>query len=528
MSTGIRKYLVYGLAVVSALLVLQGPASAQLIRATAVVTPSSDAIIQALGASGQQWCVKQALLQQKSTPPAPVIFVPDAQVKERMAALHTSIPLELNPQVRQYIELYLTEKRESFEIVLGLGEQYFPMIRKELEAAGLPQELQYLPVALSALNPRYEDETGGAGLWHLPYFHALRYHLSMTPDMDARRDPALSTRAAVKLLRDLYARHHNWYLAVAAFTSGPAGLRAAQGRAVPNAGFWEMSTFLPEKTRDYVPAFIAAVYACKYYQEHNLVPLRVITQEHTETVTETRTMQIPAVAQILKIDADRLRDLNPVLRGDVIPFASSYSLSLPFGQRNRFAALRDSIYKVSQSIFAKTQAAQHVTVVEDDKVVPDTPDDGKEENEGGSDLPDPADLVPAGYVKIIYKIRSGDNLGIIADKFDVGLTKLKSWNGLSSDKIRAGATLDVYVPAKLKTKYESIAKGTTTAPSGTSKPSSAQGATEPRVQYYTVKSGDNLWSICKKYPGVTEKQIMDVNKITEKIYPGQRLIIPSH
>jgi membrane-bound lytic murein transglycosylase D len=502
------------------------PLLAQLRHADLLENPSLRQIERTLGETSQQWNVKQARLQQPATASRETPYVSDAIIRERMGKTKSAVQWEVNPLVRTYIQLYLHERKESFEAVLGLGEGYFPQIQKELEAAGLPPELKYLPVALSALNPRHQGEDGNAGLWHLHWLQGTRCNLRLTDDLDPRMDVAASTRAAAKLLRELRQQHGSWQLAIAAFTCGPAGLRTAQGRTPSGSDFWALYPNLPVESRDYLPAFLAAMYACNFYQEHGLTPLKVSMNPLSETVTDSRVMHLGAVSSVLGLEADRLRDLNPTLRTDRVPFGTNgFQLSLPFGQRNRFAMLKDSIYHVSQRNFARNPSLIHVAEVSDDaapSIVEADEDD---------DAADPVEsAAPAGSAKIVYKIRSGDNLGIIAERFDVTVSKIKQWNGLSTDKIRAGATLDVYVPAKSKAKYDAIAKGTSATSSTPQQPaSSAQGAADPKVTYYVVRSGDNLWAIAKKYPGVTEKMIQEANHLpNDKIKPGQRLIIPKH
>ena len=440
--------------------------------------------------------------------------LPDSVYIERLAGIQSPIPFAFNKKVRSYIELYTIKKRDLVEGMLGLKDYYFPMFEAALDSRNLPLELKYLPVIESALNPRAFSRAGASGLWQFMYYTGKRYGLEINSFIDERRDPYKSTQAAVHFLEDLYNIYHDWLLVIAAYNCGPGNVNKAIRRAGGHRDFWKIYYYLPRETRGYVPAFIAAAYTMTYPEEHQLYPVPAALPKTTDTIMITKPLHFKQVAKLMNIKIDYLRDLNPQYRRDVIPAGKkAYPLRLGYNYVNDFVTVEDSIYKVDRN-----------------KYFPE-----------GKLIVSPAKtyyppVVPKGHEKVYYTVKQGDAIGLIAQWFHVRTSDLRYWNNIHRNLIRVGQKLVIYVPKSKVSKYKkinsmtfaqkqaSIGKKVSTSTASIKKSKQPE---DPNYIYYTVRRGDNLWSIAKKFSGVTNESIMKLNNISDvrKISPGQRLKI---
>jgi len=436
----------------------------------------------------------------------------------RLAAISTPIELPFNEQVKSYIKLYTQKRREQVENMLGLSEYYFPIFEEYLDARNMPLELKYLPIIESALNPRALSRAGASGIWQFMLATGRLYKLEVNTYIDERRDPVKSTNAAVNFLSDLYDIYGDWHLAIAAYNCGPGNVNKAIRRSGGKRDFWEIYYQLPRETRGYVPAFIAATYVMTYASEHKLYSKPANLPEVTDTIMVFQPLHFEQVSQILQIPVEKLRDMNPQYRRDVIPANEnkSYALKLSEEQSLQFASFEDSIYNYNRQHYFPNNRL----------VV--TPSDTKY-----------AVVAPDGRAAIYYTVKSGDVLGKIAEWFNVRVTDLRYWNDISGNIIKAGQRLVIYVPKNKEEHYKAVAQArsgksasttkptTTTATQTSSSQTSKQSNDDKNYEYYVVKSGDTLWSIAQKYPGVSNEDILRLNNITDvkKIKPGQKLKI---
>lgn len=430
---------------------------------------------------------------------------PDSVYIERLNNIVSPFELNYNNHVKAYINLYTHKRREQVETMLGLSAYYFPMFEQALDAYGLPLELKYLPVIESALNPRAFSRAGASGLWQFMYYTGKQYGLNINSYVDERRDPHKSTLAAVKFLSDLYDIYGDWQLVIAAYNCGPGNVNRAIRRSGGKRNFWEIFYLLPRETRGYVPAFIAATYTFVYHNEHNLRPRAAKLPLATDTVMISKPLHFSQVAEMLDMPVDIIRHLNPQYRKDIIPAQKdSYPLRLAFDRSTTFASLEDSIYSYNrEKYFSSNQLV----------VKPGS-------SSGSSFSP------PPGKEKIYYTVKSGDVVGLIADWFDVYSSSLRYWNNIRRNMIRVGQKLVIYVDKDKVDYYKRIAR----QKSGYSAPASEQLANageDGDYIYHTVGRGDSVWSIARKYPGVSDSDILRLNNISnaQKIKPGQRLKI---
>jgi membrane-bound lytic murein transglycosylase D len=396
--------------------------------------------------------------------------------------------------------------------MLGMSDYYFPIFERTFEKYGLPTELKYMAVIESALNPRAVSRVGATGMWQFMYGTARMYDLTVNSYVDERIDPIKSTDAAARFLSDLYDMFDDWTLAIAAYNCGPRNVSKAIRRAGGNRNFWDIYYYLPRETRGYVPAFIAAYYSMTYYEEHNLFYKKAEISLAADTIIINDNLHLKQVSAVLDIPIKELRDLNPQYKINIIPAkAKKQVLTLPAGFSGAFIDMQDSIFAYKDSIYfnkdntIKSPKKSHYVY-----------------------------QPPSGKTKVYYTIKPGDNLGFISEWFHVGLSDLKYWNRIRGSRIRSGQKLIIYV-TKSKVSYYSKINTMSFEKKQRSIGKAVQESTAKVVTdtgngdyvYYKVKSGDTLWDIAKKYPGVSDYDILRLNKFSnaKKIKPGQKIRI---
>ena len=272
------------------------------------------------------------------------IYEPDVY-KERLSRLPTIIEMPYNSIVQAFIDRYTGDLRRSVAYMLGAQNFYMPVFEEALDAYGLPLELKYLPVIESALNPKIRSKAGAVGLWQFMMSTAKRYNLTINSLVDERRDIVKSSYAAAHYLSDLYKIYKDWNLVIAAYNCGTDKITKAIRRAHGERDDWRIYPRLPQETRGYVPAFIAANYVMNYYCDHNICPLSSDLPAKTDTVMVDRDIHFEQIAHVLNISIDELEDLNPQYRRDLVNGHSELSsLRLPASLISQFIDMEDSIY----------------------------------------------------------------------------------------------------------------------------------------------------------------------------------------
>jgi membrane-bound lytic murein transglycosylase D len=254
----------------------------------------------------------------------------DTTYIERLSKLPNIIELPYNNVVKKCIELYVDRRRNLVEYLLGIESFYFPMIEETLEKYDLPLELKYLTIVESALNPTALSRKGASGLWQFMLSTGKTYGLEVNSLIDERRDPVKSTDAACRYLKDLYNIYGDWNLVIAAYNCGAGNVNKAIRRANGKTDFWKIYEFLPRETRAYVPLFIAANYTMNYYAYHQLYPAQMEIPSTVDTVMITQPIHFDQISNVLNIDKEELRALNPQYKKDIIPGnRKPYVLKLP-------------------------------------------------------------------------------------------------------------------------------------------------------------------------------------------------------
>ncbi|MBQ3700479.1 MAG: lytic transglycosylase domain-containing protein [Prevotella sp.] len=272
---------------------------------------------------------------------------------ERLSRMPCIMEMAYNDVVQKFIDRYSGRLRHSISYMLGASNFYMPIFEEALEIYQLPLELKYLPVIESALNPKAVSRVGATGLWQFMLSTGRQYGLNVNSLVDERRDPQRASLAAAHYLSDLYKIFGDWNLVIAAYNCGPENINKAIHRAqaankdsVANVkDYWNIYPYLPKETRGYVPAFIAANYIMTYYSLHNICPMNTRLPAKSDTVIVHRNVHLEQVAEVVGINIDLLRSLNPMYRRDVVPGATAPSpLRLPQTEVGRFIDLEDSVY----------------------------------------------------------------------------------------------------------------------------------------------------------------------------------------
>lgn len=464
----------------------------------------------------------------------------DSVYAERIDQLRkqTTIDLVYNKHVKSFIDVYAVRKRDHTCRILGLADIYFPMFEQALDKYNIPLEIKYLAVVESALNPRAGSHAGAKGLWQFMYATGKTYKLNVTSLVDDRMDPVKATEAACQHLLDLYNEYDDWFLALAAYNSGAGNVNKAITRAGGLKNYWAVWPFLPKETRGYVPAFIAVNYVMSYSQEHNLYPTDPgIMADGVDSVTVHEPLHFDQLNEMLNIPMDDIKFFNPQYKANIIPAndKNPMSLRLPEKYIDSFIVHEKELYnfvtkkgidrkKLEEEMKKVSDRSVHIvksgenlgsiakkyrisvnqlktwnrlkgtTIYPGQKLI--VYSSGAPMAQAGNSNP-----VERSTEQKIHTVKSGENLSVIAKKYRCTVTELKKWNNLKSNTLQIGQKLKVYPPANGS--------------------SSSSGKI-----VYTVKSGDNLWDLSKKY-GVSVEQIRKLNGLSSKavLKVGQKLVI---
>lgn len=408
--------------------------------------------------------------------------LPTEVLKQRLKELDARTPfkVEYNPSLESVIKQYLKNRRGSLERLMGLSEYYFPMFEQELDKNNLPLELKYLAVIESALNPRAQSRVGATGLWQFMYPTGKMFGLDVSSYVDERSDPIMATEAACKYLKSLNNSFNDWDLALAAYNSGPGNVSKAIRRSGGKTNYWNLREYLPRETAGYVPAFLATMYIFEYAKEHGFKKQSArIPYVATDTIKVKQQITLDQVAKLTNLDKEELEFLNPSYKLGIIPVIKdeNYMLRLPLTAVGAFVNNEEAIYTFVQ----------------------------EEQQEAEKPMPELYEQPE----KVRYRVKSGDYLGRIADRYGVGVSQIKSWNGMRSNTVKVGQNLIIYP----KKNTQDIAISTPSQSSSSEKT-------------YTVRNGDSLWSISQKFPGVSVQNIKKWNDISgTNLKPGTKLKI---
>ncbi|MDP5231887.1 MAG: LysM peptidoglycan-binding domain-containing protein [Cellulophaga sp.] len=407
-------------------------------------------------------------------------------LKLRLEKLNQKTPfnIEYNPSLESVIQSFLKRRRGLIERMLTLSQFYFPMFEEELANQNVPIELKYLAIVESALNPRAKSRVGATGLWQFMYPTGKMYNLEVSSYVDERSDPIMATKAAASYLAKLHDIFGDWDLALAAYNSGPGNVNKAIRRSGGYKNYWNIRANLPRETAGYVPAFLATMYLFEYAEEHGLKHQNAERPYfETDTIQVKRLITFDQISKLVDVSVEELEVLNPSYKLNIIPFVDNknYALRLPVESIGKFVANEDQIYAfVEKELIVEEKALPKFVNTQD---------------------------------QIRYKVKSGDFLGKIAERYGVGVSQIKSWNGLRSNNLKVGQRLIIY-------SKKPVAVATT------SNNSTTKGSTSDPAKIHTVQAGDSLWTISKKYSGISVDNLRKWNGISgNNLKLGTKLIL---
>ncbi len=413
-------------------------------------------------------------------------------LKARLEDLNSKTPFDVayNPSLEKIIKHYLKNRPQTLANLMGRAQYYFPMFEKYLDQFDIPLEIKYLAIVESALKPTAKSRVGAKGLWQFMYGTGKEYGLNVSSYVDERSDPIKSTIAACKFLNNLYRIFNDWDLALAAYNSGPGNVNKAIRRSGGYKNYWNIRHHLPRETAGYLPAFYATYYIFEYAKEHQLYPQNELMPNfQVDTIAIKRQLTFEQINKVLETDDELLEFLNPQYKLNIIPVVKNraYTLTIPKYLVGKFVSNEQQIYAYAEA------------------------DDAKREK--------PFPKYFETNDKIRYRVRSGDYLGKIANRYGVSVSQIKRWNGLRNNNLRVGQRLTIYPRKPVAARQSSSAKKSTKSKTSSTK-------SNKKYTTYVVKKGDSLWLISQKFPKVSVNQIKNWNNIwSNNLKPGTKLKI---
>lgn len=445
------------------------------------------------------------------------VYFSDDVYRERLAKIPSIIPLDYNPMVRSCIGLYADRRRDLVRYMMAMADLYFPIFEQILDQYDLPLELKYLAVVESALNPRALSRVGAAGLWQFMLPTGKLYGLEINSLIDERLDPIASTHAACRYFKEMYSTFGDWHLVLASYNCGPGNVNKAIRRAGGRTNFWDIFRYLPKETRSYVPLFIAATYIMTYHCEHNLCPMQTSLSIASDTVVINKMLHLQQIADVLKVDMELLRTFNPQYKREIIP-----------------GNIKPSVLKLPvAATYAYINSQDTINLHRAEELLADCMSVNKSVDAQGKNSYSTKETIK-------HTVQSGENLYIIANRYGVTAQNIRKWNRLRSNRVRRGKRLIIHIDnggityaAKEKGEGEEVGALRTAnrrgRDSSTTASQTKKAKKTPQKKYisYKVRSGDSLYRIARRYPGVTVAKIQSANRLkNSRIRAGQILKIP--
>jgi membrane-bound lytic murein transglycosylase D len=505
--------------------------------------------------------------QQKSEP-APIdetngITPPvDANVKAKaqleIKNTHSDLPLMMTDQVAGYINYFSGRGRGVFERAFARSGRYREMMIPILKEEGVPQDLIYLAQAESGFHPLAVSRVGARGIWQFMGSRARGYGLSHNVYVDDRQDPQKSTRAAARHLKDLYNQFGDWYLAMAAYNSGPGTVQAAVKRT-GYADFWELyrRNVLPKETRNYVPIILAMTILSKNLSQYGMNDIAMDHPADHDSIVINYPVDLRLVAECVGSTAADLQDLNPSLLRLTTPREGSFELHIPAGTKGEYetaiaavpADMRlwwryhtvhsgDTLASLARSYHTTAKSIEQANHLESNEleadaklVIPVAP--GKHP---ASDT--------ATYARRItrYKVHKGDTVETVAENFGVPAKMVRRWNGIRGDSLQGRRVLALHLPVTPNSHDAEVAESRPIHSAGRTKPGSKptqtaatkapasnlalveRERTTASVVHHKVKSGETLYSIANLYK-TTVAALKRDNRNVSIIRPGMILTV---
>jgi membrane-bound lytic murein transglycosylase D len=406
----------------------------------------------------------------------PIFSYQNLIYKKRLDSLNLSVPMDYNEHVQNYIDLYVFGRKEQIGKMLGLSKYYFPIFERSLREVGVPDEIKFISIIESALNPNAVSKSGAVGPWQFMYTTAKGYGLVMDSYVDERKDPVQASYAAARYLKDAYNRFGDWLLAIAAYNCGAGAVSRAITRSGGTANFWAIRSYLPRETQNYVPAFIATAYAMNYYANHDINPQVANFNIFTDVIDVTKTISLSSVARAVEVDVRELKILNPSYKKQIVNGSqkSPKTLVIPAIDKQLYS----SLYELLNGGADDEPRAIAASI-----------------SEGSNPLTEGTTF---------HRVKEGQTLVMIANQYGVEVQDLKVWNDLKVMEVVPGQQIRV-----------------TPNEAGKASPKSSSA-----YRIYIVKTGDTLSDIADKFSGVSITKLKATNNLKSSVVqPGMRLKI---
>ena len=484
--------------------------------------------------------------------------VPEAVLRERLPRLQRQIPLPYNKVVHNFIDYFTYRKPSYTRMVMERMPFYFPLYEKALAKHNMPDELKYLSIVESALNPRAMSRVGAGGLWQFMPYTGKDFNLNIDDYVDDRMDPNKATEAACRYLKDLYRTFGDWEMALAAYNCGPGAVRRAM-RRTGGTTFWTCYEGLPKETRSYVPQFIAITYLMNWGNDHGIVADRPDYPIAFDTLQINTYLNLKTFASLSGISFTALQKLNPAITADQLPdYTRNHMLRVPSERYGHVQTHRKAIMDSATKMPVRMEnvlLANNENVISQFDLTPDYTDWHIASRIAGNvlsevDLPaftatsktnrpnltnGPDDDLEAVVMrkprKITHAVRRGETLSEIAEKYNVAAYDVRQWNKMRSATVKLGQKLTI-LRESLREVSENQSERTARQNTDLSEPKNRRRAEaeasreEVKSKYYRVQPGDTLWTIAQRYGGISIDKLKKMNRIKgNNVRPGQKLLV---
>jgi membrane-bound lytic murein transglycosylase D len=491
-----------------------------------------------------------------------------AKAQAEIKNTHSDLPLMMTDQVAGYIAYFSGYGRGVFERAYARSGRYHDMIAATLKEQGVPQELIYLAQAESGFLPHAVSRAGARGIWQFMSGRGLGYGLHHNMWVDDRQDPEKSTRAAARHLKELYEQFGDWYLAMAAYNSGPGTVQAAVKRT-GYADFWELyrRNVLPHETRNYVPIILAVTIMAKNPSQYGLDEVVMEQPLPYDKIAINYPVDLRLVAQCINSTPEELQSLNPSLLRLSTPRTGTFELRLPAGTKDQYetaiAAIPSDMrlawrYHTVQSGDTLVSLARTFHVTAKAITAANHLEDTDLETDAKLIIPIPpgrhTQSDAATYARHItrYHVQRGDTVESVAENFGISPQQLRRWNGLRGSSLAGRRVLALHLPISPSAHGAEVASSHSTkkhpktetaavkppasksaeieklrADVGTAAPGCPAGrspAACPSVVHHKVKSGETLYSIATLYKTTVAALKRDNGNIAV-LHPGMILTV---